>query len=98
MQYSKTDNLITLIADDHIFVGHLAVGGMTRFFVVDIQCVGLSVVRQSDGVLRSSIDGWNQFQILLNIRYGHTCLLFSKDRMRWVRNAVMIKPSLSCSR
>ena len=40
MQHSKANDLVTLIADDHVFVGHLAVGGMTRFLVVDIQCVG----------------------------------------------------------
>ncbi len=68
------------------------------FFIIYVQRVGLGVVRQPNGMLRRPVDGWNQLQIFLNVCYGHSCLRFSRDRTRRVRNAVMIKPSSVSSR
>ena len=40
----------------------------------------------------------HQLQVVFNICYGHSCFLLSRERIRRVRNAVIINPSLSVVR
>src|SRR6266540_3283363 len=98
MQDGEPNDLVTLVANDHIIICELAVRCLTRLLKVNVQDICLSIVRRPKRALRSLFYNREEFQVFLNIRYGHTCFLFSKDRSRRVKNAVITKPSSTNSR
>jgi hypothetical protein len=60
VQHGKTDDFITLIADDQIVIGHFTIRSMTGLLLIDVQCVGFGIVCQAYGMLRRLINSGNE--------------------------------------
>ena len=75
MQDGEADDLFAFIAGDHIIIRDLAICGMAWLLEVDVQRIRLCVVRQPKIALWRLLDGWEEFQVLLNVCYGHSCFL-----------------------
>ena len=74
MQDGQADDFISFIPDNYIFIGQLAVGRMARLFEIDVEGVGLGVVRRPEVALGRLLDRRDQLQVILDVRYGHSCL------------------------
>src|SRR5712692_2603337 len=98
MQNGITNHLIALISDNYIVIGHFTVRSKARLFEVYIEIIGFRIISKPQRMLWSFVYRRNQFQIFLDVAYGHNCFLFARDRIRRVKNAVITKPSSSISR
>src|SRR5437588_7741493 len=98
MQDCHPDYFSILVTNNYIVIGYLAVGCLTWLLKVDIECVGLRVVRRPQQLARRPRQRRKQLQILFNACYGHSCFLLSNDLIRRVRKAVITKPSSPNSR
>src|SRR5574338_340906 len=81
MQDREPDHIFTLVADYDIVIRHFTVGRVAGLLKIYIERVGFSVIGHPYRVLRRPIYGRNQLQVLLDVSYGHSRLLFPSDRV-----------------
>lgn len=67
VQHCKADDLVTFVTNNHVIIGHLAVGRVAGFLIVHVQRVGFGIVREPDSMLRRPVHSRNQPQIFLNV-------------------------------
>ncbi len=77
----EADDLIALVADDHVVVCDLAVGGMTGFLEADVEGVRLFVIGRPEIAVRRVPDDGSELQILLRVYHGRSIMaIAASDR------------------
>ena len=78
-QDRETDDFLSLVANDDIVIGQLAIRGVARLFEINVKRVGFLVIRRLEIALRRSPYRRDQFQVILYVGYGHRCSLLFSD-------------------